>query len=117
LFGIADAVKRARERWPARTVHVECERLDQVQEAVAAGVDAVMLDNMSTDEVRACVAVLRTGDPRCLIEVSGGIDLDTVAAYAATGVDLISVGAITSSAPTLDIGLDVSDGSDVVAGQ
>jgi nicotinate-nucleotide pyrophosphorylase (carboxylating) len=117
LFGIADAVKRARERWPARTVHVECERLDQVQEAVTAGVDAVLLDNMSPDEVRACVTVLRAGDPRCLIEVSGGIDLDTVAAYAAAGADLISVGAITSSAPTLDIGLDVLDGVDVVVGQ
>jgi nicotinate-nucleotide pyrophosphorylase (carboxylating) len=108
LFGISAAVARARERWPGRTVHVECGDLDQVQEAVAAGADALLLDNMSPDEVRAVVAEVRAKDPqRPLIEISGRIDLDSIAAYAATGADLVSIGALTHSAPVLDIGLDV----------
>jgi nicotinate-nucleotide pyrophosphorylase (carboxylating) len=107
LFGIAEAVSRARTMWPARTVHVECDRLDQVREALAAGADALLLDNMTPDQVRACVAEA-AGAPRSpLLEVSGGVTLDTVAAYAATGVDCISVGGLTNAAPVLDIGLDL----------
>ena len=63
LFGIADAVARARARWPGRTVHVECDDLDQVRQAVAAGADALLLDNMTPDEVRAVVAEVRAADP------------------------------------------------------
>jgi len=107
VLGIADAVKRARERWPARTVHVECERIDQLRDAIAAGADAVLLDNMTPDEVAACVAEARTADRHVLLEVSGGITLETIGAYAATGVDLISSSVITASAPNLDIGLDI----------
>jgi len=112
LMGIEGAVAAARRRWPGRTVHVECDRLDQVREALAAGADALLLDNMSFDEVRACVAAAdehacRAGARRPLLEASGGVDLDTVGPYSATGVDLISVGAITNSAPVLDIGLDI----------
>jgi len=107
LFGIAEAVDRARATWPARTVHVECDRLDQVREALAAGADALLLDNMSPDEVRACVAEAEGAPRRPLLEVSGGITLDTVAAYAATGIDCISVGGLTNAAPVLDIGLDI----------
>lgn len=109
LFGIADAVSRARAMWPARTVHVECDRLDQVHEALAAGADALLLDNMTPDQVRACVAAAEAAGAgrRPLLEVSGGITLDTVAAYAATGVDCISVGSLTNAAPVLDIGLDL----------
>ena len=110
LMGIAGAVAAAKDRWPARTVHVECDRLDQVEEALAAGADALLLDNMTPDEVRACVeAADRVGEKarRPLLEVSGGITLDTIASYAGTGVDTISVGAITNSAPVLDIGLDI----------
>jgi nicotinate-nucleotide pyrophosphorylase (carboxylating) len=111
LFGLTDAVKRAHERWPARTVHVECDHIDQVREAVAAGADALLLDNMAPDIVRACVAAvaehLPAGGRRPLLEVSGGITLETIGSYADTGVDLISVGAITNSAPVLDIGLDI----------
>jgi nicotinate-nucleotide pyrophosphorylase (carboxylating) len=107
LFGIADAVARARATWPARTVHVECDRLDQVVEALAAGADALLLDNMTPDDVRACVAEAGTAARRPLLEVSGGVTLDTVAAYAATGVDCISVGGLTNAAPVLDIGLDI----------
>ncbi|HYZ97562.1 MAG TPA: carboxylating nicotinate-nucleotide diphosphorylase [Acidimicrobiales bacterium] len=108
LFGIAAAVARARERWPGRTVHVECGDLDQVREAVAAGADALLLDNMSPDEVRAVVAEVRPGHPgRPLLEISGGVTLDTIRAYATTGADLVSIGALTHSAPALDIGLDI----------
>lgn len=113
LMGIGGAVSAARSRWPGRTVHVECDRLDQAIEAVDAGADALLLDNMTPDQVRACVTAVRA---RCLdaarrpplLEVSGEVDLDTVAAYSGTGVDLISVGAITKSAPVLDIGLDIT---------
>ena len=112
LMGIAGAVAAARERWPARTVHVECDRLDQVLEALAAGADALLLDNMTPDEVRGCVTAAddhatHPGGRRPLLEVSGGVTLDTIGAYSAAGVDLISVGAITNSAPVLDIGLDI----------
>jgi nicotinate-nucleotide pyrophosphorylase (carboxylating) len=111
--GIAEAVARARHLWPVRTVHVECDRLDQVAEAVDAGAGAVLLDNMSPDEVRRAVELIAG---RCAIEVSGGITLDTIAEYSAAGADLISVGRITNSAPTLDIGLDIDDDATRAAG-
>jgi nicotinate-nucleotide pyrophosphorylase (carboxylating) len=108
LFGIAEAVARSRHRWPGRTVHVECGDVDQVREAVAAGADALLLDNMTPDEVRAVVAEVRAVDPqRPLLEVSGSVTLDTIASYATTGADMVSIGALTHSAPVLDIGLDV----------
>jgi nicotinate-nucleotide pyrophosphorylase (carboxylating) len=106
--GIAAAVATAKQRWPGRTVHVECDRLDQVIEAVDAGADALLLDNMTPDEVRACVTVAAAAPRRPLVEVSGGITLATVESFAGTGADLISVGALTNSAPVLDIGLDIS---------
>lgn len=110
-LGVAQAVQRARDLWPGRTVHVECDTFEQCTEALDAGADAVLLDNMSPDEVRACVAAARErqhGLPRrTLIEVSGGVTLDTIGAYSSAGVDMISVGAITNSAPVLDIGLDL----------
>lgn len=105
LWDVAGAVERARQRWPGRTIHVECERAEQVSEALDAGADAVLLDNMTPDEVRACVALI--DGRRCLVEVSGGITLENVAAYAAAGPDCISSGQLTASAPNLDIGLDV----------
>ncbi|MCY3576449.1 MAG: carboxylating nicotinate-nucleotide diphosphorylase [bacterium] len=104
---IADGVTAARISWPDRAVYVECDRIEQVEEALAAGADALLLDNMTADEVQMCVA--RAAGHDCLLEVSGGITLETVAEYAATGVDFISVGRITNSAPVLDIGLDVND--------
>ena len=113
LMGIAGAVGAARDRWPGRTVHVECDRIDQVLEAVDAGADALLLDNMDPDQVRTCVHAAEersavTGRRRPLLEVSGEVDLTTVVGFAGTGVDLISVGAITKSAPVLDIGLDIA---------
>ncbi len=106
---IADAVAAARERWPGRTVEVEADRLDQVRHAIVAGADLVLLDNMTLDDVALAVAE-RGGNRRPLLEVSGGVTLATVATYAATGVDLISVGALTHSAPALDLGLDIDAG-------
>ena len=102
---IAEGVASARRLWPGRAVYVECDRIDQVDEALAAGADALLLDNMAPEEVRACVD--RAGGHDCLLEVSGGITLETVPEYAATGVDFISVGRLTNSAPALDIALDV----------
>ena len=101
---ITEAVHRARLRWPARTVEVECDRREQVEEAVEAGATLVLLDNMTPDEVADCVALVAG---RAAVEVSGGITLETVGTYAAAGADLISTSAITQSAPALDIGLDI----------
>ncbi|CAB4941853.1 MAG: carboxylating nicotinate-nucleotide diphosphorylase [Actinobacteria bacterium] len=107
LFGITEAVSRARTMWPARTVHVECDRLDQVHEALAAGADALLLDNMTPEQIAECVAVASQSARRPLLEASGGITLETVAAYSAAGVDCISIGGLTNSAAVIDIGLDI----------
>jgi nicotinate-nucleotide pyrophosphorylase (carboxylating) len=108
LFGITAGVVHARERWPGRTVHVECGDLDQVREATEAGADALLLDNMSPDEVRAVVTEVRERDPlRPLLEISGTVSLETIRLYATTGADMVSIGALTHSAPVLDIGLDI----------
>ena len=106
-------ISRARQLWPGRTIHVECDSLDQVVRALDQGADALLLDNMEPDEVRKCVAMIderAAGGARPLVEASGGITLENVAVYAKTGVDLLSTGSITMSAPSLDIGLDL-DGS------
>ena len=103
-LSIERAVARARLHWPGRTVEVECDTHDQVEQAVEAGADLVLLDNMSPDEVAACVS---TVGGRCLVEVSGGVTIDTLRHYIDLGVDLISAGSITNSAPVLDIGLDI----------
>ncbi|MGH1504801.1 MAG: carboxylating nicotinate-nucleotide diphosphorylase [Acidimicrobiales bacterium] len=111
-LSITEAVGRARSLWPGRTIHVEVERLDQLDEAVDAAADILLLDNFSPDELPALVVraeerAVANGRPRPLLEASGGITIDTLDAYAATGVDLVSSGSLTNSAPVLDIGLDV----------
>ncbi|HEX9467669.1 MAG TPA: carboxylating nicotinate-nucleotide diphosphorylase, partial [Acidimicrobiia bacterium] len=110
-LGITEAVARAHAMWPGRTVEVECDRLAQVEQALAAGAEMLLLDNMTPDEVRACVAVVRGASPdderRVLVEVSGGIRLENVRDYADAGADLISTSVITQSAPALDIALDL----------
>jgi nicotinate-nucleotide pyrophosphorylase (carboxylating) len=109
LLPIADAVAAARRRWPGRTVQVECADLAMVREALSARADVLLLDNMTPEQVREVVGEVRSQHPeRPLLEVSGGVDLDTVGAFAATGADLVSVGALTHSTPVLDIGLDVA---------
>lgn len=106
---IAVAVATSRDAWPGRTIHVECDTFEQALEAVGAGADALLLDNMEPDDVTRTVKAVRAaaGERPCLIEASGGITLETVGAYAATGVDMISSGALTNSAPVVDIGLDM----------
>ena len=86
------------------SVEVECETLVQVGEALDAGVDAILLDNMPLDELRAAVALV---DGRARLEASGGVTLDTIRAIAETGVDEISVGALTHSARSLDVSLEL----------
>ncbi len=101
---VALAVRRARDLAPAGTkVEVECDRIEQVQAAVFCSADIIMLDNMSTTEMAECVRLV---DGRAITEASGGVNLDTVRAIAETGVDWISVGALTHSAPALDLALD-----------
>jgi nicotinate-nucleotide pyrophosphorylase (carboxylating) len=107
-MSITTAVQRSLAMWPGRTVEVECDRVAQVEEAIAAGATMVLLDNMTTDQVRAAVTVARATGPRgFLVEVSGGITLANVRAYAEAGADLISTSVITQSAPALDIGFDI----------
>jgi nicotinate-nucleotide pyrophosphorylase (carboxylating) len=105
--GVAAAFAAVRARFPGARVEVECDTLEQVAAAVAAGADAVMLDNMSDAEMAAAVRLARRLRPAVTLEASGGITLDRAAAVAATGVDYIAVGALTHSAPILDIGLDL----------
>jgi nicotinate-nucleotide pyrophosphorylase (carboxylating) len=98
------AVKRARSVGPAGIkVEVECETLEQVEIAIDAGADVVMLDNMALTDLREAVKMV---DGRAVTEASGGVTLDTVRKIAETGVDWISVGALTHSAPALDLALD-----------
>jgi nicotinate-nucleotide pyrophosphorylase (carboxylating) len=106
-LGTAQAVERARVAWPGRMVEVECDTLAQVREAVEAGAPMVLLDNMEPAEVEECVKTARAAGSGALFEVSGGVTLETAPAYAAAGADFVSVGALTHSAPALDIGLDV----------
>lgn len=103
---VSTALERARAyAGHLRMIEVEVDTLAQLEEALPAGPDAVLLDNMDTDTLRRAVAMI---DGACASEASGGVTLDTVAAIAETGVDFISVGALTHSAPNLDVGLDVA---------
>ena len=104
--GVAPAIERARAAIGHLVkIEVEVDRLDQLDEALAAGVDAVLLDNMTP--ALLADAVRRTGG-RAILEASGRVSVETVPAIAATGVDLISAGWLTHSAPILDLGLDVA---------
>lgn len=102
---ITAALSAAKDRLP-HTAHLEVEvdRLEQIEPVLAAGIGTIMLDNFSLDELRAGVAQVAG---RAVVEASGGVSLDTVRAIAETGVDVISVGALTHSARALDLGLDV----------
>ena len=102
--GAGEAVRRARAVvGRLMKVEVEIDRLDQLDEVLAEAPDIVMLDNFSLEDMRR--AVERTAG-RVILEASGGVNLATVRAIAETGVDVISVGALTHSAPALDVGLD-----------
>lgn len=106
--GVAAAVRRARVHSPhLLKIEVEVESRADLEEALDAGADAILLDNMTPDEVRESVALVRKEASGVIVEVSGGISLSTVRAYAEAGPDLISVGALTHSAPAADISLEV----------
>ena len=101
---IGVAVARARDLAPNGVkIEVECDRVEQVAAALDAGADIILLDNMSTDVMSQCVALAKG---KAILEASGGVNLDTVRTIAETGVDWISVGALTHSAPSMDLALD-----------
>jgi len=102
---LATALREALSRLPHTThVVVEVDRLDQIEAVLDGGAHTVLLDNFSLDDLRAGVALI---GERATVEASGGVDLTTVRAIAETGVDVISVGALTHSARALDLGLDL----------
>jgi len=101
---LTETVKRAQRATPALTlIEVECDTLEQVKEAAESGVDMILLDNMGVEDLKKAVAIVNR---RCRIECSGGVTLETVRDKAMTGVDFISSGRMTQSAPAVDIGLD-----------
>jgi nicotinate-nucleotide pyrophosphorylase (carboxylating) len=107
-LAVAGSVATAVARLRAATelpIEVECDTLDQVEEALAAGADALLLDNMGLEDLRLAVALARG---RARLEASGGVTLETVRAVAETGVDEISIGALTHSAPALDVSLELT---------
>lgn len=104
---VRDAVTAVRSAAPAVPLEVECDRIAQVGEAIEAGAELILLDNMTIDQMKESVALGRASGRPVQFEASGGLTLDTAAAVAATGVDYVAVGALTHSAPVLDLGLDV----------
>ena len=101
---VAEAMRLAREASPELKIEVEADTVDQAQTAAVAGADIILLDNMNCDELREAI---RRIDGRARIEASGGVTLETVREIAETGVDFISVGALTHSASSVDIALDI----------
>ena len=102
--GVVKAFDSVRKNYPNIPLEVEVDSLDQLKEVVEAGAELVLLDNMSPDECRAAVEIV---SGRCRLEASGGLSIENANAYAKTGVDYLAVGALTHSAPVLDIGLDL----------
>src|SRR4051794_38940239 len=102
--GVGEAVRRVREAHPELPIEVECRDLDEVRRGAEAAADRLLLDNMSPAELREAVAAAR-GSNGPKLEASGGVTLETVAEIAATGVDFISVGSLTHSAPALDLSM------------
>lgn len=111
-FGIAEAVNRTRafvqasSPNPEMIIEIEVDSLEQLANVLPAGPDMVLLDNMNTEQLTSAVALRDEGWPDVVLEASGGIGLETVEAIAKTGVERISVGALTHSAPNFDVGLD-----------
>ena len=103
---VAAAVQLARKKFPKLKVEVEADTLGQVTQAVDAGADIILLDNMTTEQLRQAVKITKA---RAKTEASGGVNLENVTAIAKTGVDFISIGALTHSARAVDIGLDFED--------
>ncbi|MGD0251279.1 MAG: carboxylating nicotinate-nucleotide diphosphorylase [Verrucomicrobiota bacterium] len=103
---IAAAVQRARKEYPQLKIEVEADNLEQVEQAAEAGVDIILLDNMNPIQLRLAVQKIKS---RAKTEASGGVNLANIRAIAGTGVDFISVGALTHSARAVDIGLDIEE--------
>jgi nicotinate-nucleotide pyrophosphorylase (carboxylating) len=107
--GVAAAFDAVRREFPDLEVEVECDTVAQVREVVEAGADLVLLDNMSLDDMRAAVEICRAAG--VMTEASGGLRLDNARAVAETGVDFLAIGALTHSAPVLDLGVDLRLGA------
>jgi len=108
--GITEAVQRARSVIPhTMTIEVETENMEQVREALQAGADIIMLDNMHPDRMREAVALIREQAPHVKVEASGNVSLNTIRGIAESGVDVISVGRLTYSFESLDISLDLNE--------
>ena len=105
--GVGEAVRRAREAKPELAIEVECRDLNEVREAVDAGADRLLLDNMSPVELHETVTAVRGAESAPELEASGGITLANVREIAETGVDYVSVGALTHSAPALDLSMSI----------
>jgi nicotinate-nucleotide pyrophosphorylase (carboxylating) len=106
--GVAEAIRAARGAGShSLKVEVEVSTLSELEEALQEGVDIIMLDNMPLAEIKKAVRLIRGKSPQTLVEVSGGVDMETVSEIAQSGVDLISVGALTHSAPAMDISFDI----------
>ena len=101
---VTQAIERVKAEFPGIEIEVEVDTLEQLKEALHAGVDIVLLDNMGIEETKAAVELAKNSATK--LESSGGLKLENARAYASTGVDFLAVGALTHSAPVLDIGLD-----------
>ena len=101
---VSEAINRVKKAAPGALIEVEVDTLEQLKEALQCSVEIVLLDNMSIEQTKAAVEIARGSNTK--LESSGGLKLENAAAYAATGVDYLAVGALTHSAPVLDIGLD-----------
>ena len=106
--GVGEAVRRARKARPGLSVEVECRDLEEVGQGIEAGADRLLLDNMGPVELREAVAAARGSGDGPELEASGGIDLVNVREIAETGVDYVSVGALTHSAPALDLSMSIA---------
>lgn len=98
------AVRAIRERFPDLPLEVEVDRIDQIEDALAAGAEEILLDNFTVEQLTEAVALV---NGRARLESSGGLTLDVAADVARTGVDYLAVGALTHSSPALDIALDL----------
>jgi nicotinate-nucleotide pyrophosphorylase (carboxylating) len=102
--GVTAAIAAVRNRLPGRPIEVEADTLDQVDEALRAGVDTILVDNMQTADIRTAVERV---NGRAAVEISGGVTLERIPELAATGADFVSVGALTHSAPAVDISFEI----------
>ena len=101
---VSEAITRVKKEFPGVEIEVEVDNLEQLKQALQAGVDIVLLDNMNIEQTKAAVEISKNSKTK--LESSGGLKIENAAAYAATGVHYLAVGALTHSAPVLDIGLD-----------